>query len=500
MCLKNRKYICCIALLTILLLVVIGGCAPVGPDYKKPDISVGDKWYSELNRGLTSTEDPNILSQWWKTLDDPMLTALIDRAVSSNLDMKIARSRVRQARANRGKVQASLFPTLNFSGSDTWSRSGVEGGTGETTQLYSAGFDAGWEIDVFGGVRRSLESSESSLQADQEGLYDTLVSLIAEVALNYIDVRTYQYRIEKVEENLQAQAETYQLVQWQSQADLIDDLAVQQALYNLESTRSQLPSLNTSLQQAMNSIAVLLGEKPGDINEKLKISRPLPSIPAAIAVGIPADVIRRRPDIRKAEHQLASQTAQVGVATADLYPKFTLSGSISGSGASINRLGNRMSAVNDWNTSYGPGIRWPIFDAGKIRQNIIVQNELQEQALLNYESVILSAVEEVENALTAYVNEYTRTNNLEKAVEAAKSAVDLSEQEYQSGLVDFSNVLDAQRSLLSFENQLAESEGTAASNLIRLYKALGGGWSSYVSEENNHINNRGDKSWTTQIK
>jgi NodT family efflux transporter outer membrane factor (OMF) lipoprotein len=323
------------------------------------------------------------------------------------------------------------------------------------------------------------------MQAVQEDLHDTLITLLAEVALNYVEVRTYQYRLATVQENLTAQNETYQLILWRSQAGLSDELAVQQARYNLESTRSQMPSLNTGLEEAMNRIAVLLGEQPGKINKELEDSKPIPVASPETAVGVPADMIRRRPDIRKAERELAAQTARIGVATAELYPKFKLAGSISASTVSFNRLANNMSSSGDLTLNGGPGISWAVFDAGAIRQNIKVQSELHEQALIKYESAILGAIEEVENVLTAYADEQDKNYNLQEAVDAAQSAVDLSKQEYQAGLIDFSNVLDAQRSLLSFQNELAQSDGTIASNFIRLYKALGGGWTSFALEENN---------------
>jgi NodT family efflux transporter outer membrane factor (OMF) lipoprotein len=482
----NALYRKIISFFLFLFMTMLIGCAPVGPNYTPPQTSVSAKWYSQLKKGSVSeSTDSESLSSWWTTFDDAQLSELLERAVTGNLDLKDAQSRVRQARANRGITKAGLFPTLDFSGSDKWTRSGEDGGTGKTTQLYSSSFDAGWEIDIFGGVRRFIEAAEADMQAVQEDLHDTLITLLAEVALNYVEVRTYQYRLATVQENLTAQNETYQLILWRSQAGLSDELAVQQARYNLESTRSQIPSLNTGLEEAMNRIAVLLGEQPGKINKELKESKSIPVAPPETAVGVPADMIRRRPDIRKAERELAAQTARIGVATAELYPKFKLAGSISASSVSFNRLANNLSSSGDLTLSGGPGISWAVFDAGAIRQNIKVQSELQEQALIKYESAILGAIEEVENVLTAYADEQDKNYNLQQAVDAAQSAVDLSKQEYQAGLIDFSNVLDAQRSLLSFQNELAQSDGTIASNFIRLYKALGGGWTSFVFEENN---------------
>jgi len=482
-----------------MLFVWVAGCSPVGPDYTPPDISMDNDWHSPLKQGLTIEDDPETLSQWWSTFDDPVLTDLIERSVAGNLDLKKARSRVRQARAHRRISSASLFPSLDFSSASTWTRTGsdsgaesttppgFDNGAGTTSHLYSAGFDARWEKDIFGGIRRSIESSQASLEARQQDLYHALVSLTAEVALNYVEIRTYQRRLVTVQENLIAQTETHQLVLWQSQANLSDDLAVKQARYNLESTRSQIPSLETGLAGAMNRIAVLLGEQPGIVNNELQANKLIPNVPATIAVGVPADVIRRRPDVRMAERELAAQTANIGVATADLYPKLRLVGSISVNSDSFSRLVNNLTSVNDWTSSYGPGISWAIFDAGRIHQNIKVQTELQAQALFHYKSVILGAVEEVENSLTAFVNEHEKKTSLRKAVEAAEKAVELSELKYEAGLVDFSSVLDAQRSLLSFENQLAESHGAIAAHLIRLYKSLGGGWSPLLEKEQHNF-------------
>jgi multidrug efflux system outer membrane protein len=323
-----------------------------------------------------------------------------------------------------------------------------------------------------------VEAAEADLGAKQEDLHDVLVSLLAEVAVNYLDVRTFQVRLAVAEANLEAQSETYQLAQWRYEAGLSDELTVQQARYNLENTRSQIPTLRTGLEEAMNRIAVLLGEQPGKLHAELEKREPIPVTPLNVAVGVPADLLRRRPDVRQAERQLAAQTARIGVATADLYPKFTLSGSIGLEALSLNNLSSGI-----WTLSGGPRISWAIFKAGAIRQNIEVQSALQEQYLIAYETAVLSALEEVENALVAYAEEQQRRQSLSEATQAAQKAVELAQHKYQAGLTDFSNVLDAQRSLLSFQDQLAQSDGTVTSNLVRLYKALGGGWTSMAPDE-----------------
>jgi NodT family efflux transporter outer membrane factor (OMF) lipoprotein len=274
------------------------------------------------------------------------------------------------------------------------------------------------------------------------------------------------------EANIKAQEETCELNRSRYKAGTIDDLPVQQSIYNLERTRSLIPSLQTGLEAAKNRLAVLLGEKPGSVHQELAERKPIPVLPVTVAVGVPAETMRHRPDIRRAERNLAAQTARIGVATADLYPKFRLSGSIGLESISTGDL--LTSASRTW--SVGPGVSWNIFDAGAIRRNIKVQSALQEQALIQYEAVVLKAQEEVENVLVAYAKEQLRRESLTAATAAAQRAYELAQDQYKAGLVDFSNVLDAQRSLQSFQDELAQSDGAVTSNLVRLYKALGGGW------------------------
>lgn len=338
-------------------------------------------------------------------------------------------------------------------------------------------------MDIFGGVRRSIEASQADLEASHENLHDVLVSLLAEVAINYIDVRTLQSRLSVAERNMESQNETYQLTLWRYQAGLTDELSVQQARYNLENTHSQIPPFRTGIEEAMNRIAVLTGEQPGKVHEELKKQSPIPVVPQEIAVGVPADVLRNRPDVRRSERELAAQTARVGIATAELYPKLTLSGSI---GIETLKMNNSPTSQT-WSLSGGPGITWAIFKAGAIRQNIEVQSALQEQYLVAYEAAVLGALEEVENAFVAYAEEQNKRDNLQEAALAAKKAAELARQKYEAGLTDFNNVLEAQRSLFNFQDQLAQSNGAVVSNLVRLYKALGGGWTPMASNEINRL-------------
>jgi outer membrane protein, multidrug efflux system len=467
-------------LFTVLFAALItGGCFTVGPDYKRPELPESGSWNSEMTGGLEAkTLATGSLARWWAGLRDPMLTSLVGRAAAGNHDLKEARAKVREARARRGIAGAGQFPGLDATGSGTRSRGSEKTGGGETRDLYSTGFDASWELDIFGGVRRSVEAAEADLQAENEGLRDVLVSLISEVALNYVEVRTYQARLKVAEENLKAQQEICQLTQARYQAGLTDELAVHQARYNMENTLSQIPNLRTGMEGSKNRLAVLLGIRPGDVHRELAVAGPVPVAPLSMAVGVPADAMRRRPDVRWAERELAAQTARIGVATSDLYPKFTLSGSIGLDALSVGDLFSSGSRT----FGFGPRITWSIFDAGAIRGNIEVQSALQEQALIRYESTVLKALEEVENALVAYAGEQRRRNALKEATGAARHAADLANDKYMAGLIDFSDVLDAHRSLLSFQDQLAQSDGAVTSNLITIYKALGGGWESLAPD------------------
>ncbi len=294
------------------------------------------------------------------------------------------------------------------------------------------------------------------------------------MALNYIEVRTTQARIAAAHANLALQEQTFELEKIRNDAGLGDALSERQALSSLETTRAQIPNLNASLEVYMNRLAVLLGETPGSLAQTLADVKPVPPVPERVTAGVPADAIRNRPDVRKAEHDLMAQTARVGVATAELYPKLTLSGTLGTSGTSTGDLFR--AAGGFW--SYGPGISWPVFRAGSLRAAVKVQSALQEQALVAYEAAVLAALEEAENAAGAYVKEKVRRETLGKAVEAAREAEDLARRKYDAGLADFDTVLSAQRTLTSLQDSLAQSTGSVAGNLVRLYKALGGGWAS----------------------
>lgn len=467
----------CAIYMIFFLAMIFAGCKAVGPDYRKPDLNPKGNWQAPMQKGLSGNPaDPKLLAQWWTILNDPVLTDLISKAVENNLDLRLALERIRQYRLLKGIEEADKLPTINASGGASWTGTSNEEGTGRVIKSYSAGLDAGWEVDLFGRIQRSIEAADASLAAKQEALRDVLVSLVADLADSYINVRTAQIRLCVVKQSIATQAESFQLTQWQNQAGLTDELDVHQARYSLESAKAQIPALEATLAGAMNRVAVLSGLAPGTLNDKLTDPKPLPLLPPAIAVGLPADALRRRPDIREAEYELIAQTARVGVATADLYPNLTLSGSIGVDALTPAELIDNALDPSHWARSLAASLSHTLFDAGSIRKNIEVQGSLQEQALIQYESAILSALEEVENALVAYAKEQSRLEHLSVAAEQARIAEDLAQKKYQSGLVDFTTVLISQQTVLSYESDLASSQGTCVSNLITLYKVLGGGW------------------------
>jgi len=441
----------------------------VGPDYQAIKPNAPSHWQGSNYDGLKAGEtNEDVLSRWWTILNDPVLEELEARAVKGNLDLKAAKSRLREARALKNIRHAGLFPSLDSSASAMKYR---DSSTGENN-LFSAGFDAIWEMDIFGGKRRAIEAAKADVNASHEALHNVMVSLTAEIGMNYIDVRAYQARLAIAKHDLETQQQTYELNLSGHQAGLINQLSVQQSRYNLELTRSQIPQLEIGLAAAMNRLSLLLGEHPGSLTKTLEKVTPVPPPPAAITIGVPAEALRRRPDVRQAEREVAAETARIGEAKADLYPKFSLIGSIGVDSLTLEKLPEWASRT----FSIGPSASWKIFDAGAIRQNIVVHNARQEQAVIHYQTTVLRALEEVENTLVAFVREKERNDALAEAADAAKQAGQVAQDLYKAGIGNFSDVLDAQRSLHSFQDQQAQSTGVLTSNIIRLYKALGGGW------------------------
>ena len=459
--------------------LILAGCA-VGPDYRPPQTAAPDQWH-ELPQTGVKVESPDApsLAAWWTTLNDPQLNEFIERALAENKTVKQAYARVVASRAQRAISASGFWPSIGASASA--SRTESESNFNESGEVvssvgesYSTGLSASWELDLFGGQRRSYESATAQLGASEADLRDVMVVLLGDVGLSYIGVRTAQSRLDYAERNLESQREALDITRWRTDAGLTTVLDVEQANTSYQQTRAQIPSLESSLVQNMNRLAVLTGQTPGALEASLQDRKPIPVAPVEIVAGVPADVLRRRPDIRSAERQLAAQTAQVGVATAALYPSLTLSGSISWSSLTASDLLDGFR-----NERSGVSLNLPLFNGGALRQNIKVQNALVDQALAAYESVVLAAYEEVENSLDAWTSEQRSHAALVEAVGSARRAAELALIQYNSGLVDFQTVLTADRQLLSLEDSLAVSDGEITSNLVRLYKALGGGWSVF---------------------
>jgi len=442
-------------------------CA-VGPKYyaRTPDeLNVPAAWHSSLPENAKSGD----LSLWWRQLGDPLLSALVEDALKANPTMDLARARLREARAQRQVTAADLFPIARATAGASKSKTG----NAASQSSYQAGFDASWEPDIFGGKRRSLEASTAELESTAASLQDMQVSLAAEVALNYVQVRSLQARIAIARENLALQKETREIAGWRYQAGLVSGLDFDQARASEAQTQSQVPALETTLAESRNKIAVLLGAAPGSVDERLEADAPIPAVPETVIVGIPADVLRQRPDVRAAERTLAAQTARVGAAVASRYPNLSLSGSLGVEGLTLAALTGGASVIR----SLAASIAETIFSGGRIRSQVQVQTAVQEQALASYKSAVLTALEDVENALVSLRRNRERYVFLQTADEAARSAAQLVRQRYMAGLVDYTSVVSTQQTQLTVSESLKSCEADITTALIQLYKALGGGWS-----------------------
>ncbi len=481
--------------------ILAAGCT-VGPDYHTPQTPTPTAFLNPSTAPTTQTSAtvsrPVDLVEWWTTFHDPVLNSLIHRAVNDNLDLQQATARLRAARGQRGVIGATQLPELDASG--YYHRSGAGRGNvttsttpGGTTVVhnnayrqdnYQYGFDATWELDVFGGVRRSVEAADANIVSAIEDRRDVLVSLVAEVAVDYIALRGYQYQLQIAEDNLTAERRTADLTRRKFNAGFVSRLDVANADAQVFSTEADIPTLEIQARQMMYALSTLLAHEPGALVEELSAARPIPPLPPEVPIGLPAELLRRRPDIRRAEAQLHAATAQIGVATSALYPQFTLSGSLDIQASHLRGLGNW--ANNLW--SVGPSVTWPIFAGGRILANIDVQNAVQQQALLTYRQTVLAALQDVENALIAYSREQARRNTLVEAVSANQQALALATRLYEQGQTDFLNVLNAERSVFNSQTLLNQSNVNIATDLASLYKALGGGWAAEPVTTNQSAN------------
>ncbi len=457
-------------------------CLKVGPDFEQPASVLPSDWSAPLAAQVAAGPAPD--PAWWAAFGDPVLDDLVARSISGNRDVVRAVAQVRAARAAKRGAAAAYFPTLDASAGyqrrqlSSSADSSTDPDTEPTADRnrvrddFSAGFDSAWEIDLFGGIRRSNEQAARELEAAGADLDAILVSVLAELAGNYVEFRSLQARIQVAEDNARSQAETLDLTRWRFDAGLVGALDVEQATYNLAQTRARVPELRTQLDAASNRVAVLLGEPAGNVRGDLARRTPVPAPPQGVAIGLPADLVRRRPDVVAAERRLAAATAAIGVATADLYPKLSLSGTFEVSASDVARLDS--AAARGF--SVGPTLRWNIFSGGRLRALVAQRSAEADAALAAWEGTVLVAFEEAQNALTAFAEEQLRLERLAEARAAARKAQELARMQYESGVLDFQRVLEAERATLTFEESYAVSQAQVTSHLVALYKALGGGW------------------------
>jgi len=462
-------------LVALPLAALLPGCSTTGPrPSTTPGIDTPPAWArSEL--APDGALDTAALASWWKRFDDPVLDRLVAEALANNPDVRIAVSRIAQARANRTVERSALLPSLGagVSGRGTRTR---DHRTDAVTEgdTYSASLDASWEIDLFGKNRLGLAAADADFSRTEENLRAAQVSLAAEVALTYVELRSAEVQLDVVRRSLASREETTRLTRWREQAGVGDVLDTRQAENSLEQARASLPALEQSLSETRNALAVLCGRTPGSLDELLSATGRVPAPPAALAVGIPAETLRQRPDVRAAALAVEAAAKRSDAARRDRLPTLKLTGSLGVDAAEFGKLANPASTV----ASLAGGLTAPIFNAGRIGANIRIQDENTLQALVSYESAVLDALAEVENALEAVRRQAERHEALERAAAAAREADALARQQYEAGSVDFLRVLDAERSLLSAEQSLATTAAALSSAHIRLYKALGGGWSA----------------------
>jgi len=465
------------------LMLLINGCAMVGPDFIKPDVPVAVEWSKYDDAGLVVGKAD--YSSWWETFDDPVLNQIIERAYQQNITLEVAGLRILQARAQLGIAIGNLYPQKQLGyGEYSANRQSESLGTPVIDNQYESlgvGFDAAWEVDVWGKFRRSVESGMALLEASVASYDDILVSITAEAARSYIQIRTLEKRLEITKENVGMQAISVKIAETRFEGGEVSKLDVTQARSLLSNTKASIPNLESALRQTKNALAILLGMLPGELERLTDGSAEIPTVSSEIVVALPAELLRRRPDIRLAELQVAAQSPQIGVAKADLYPHFTLFGTIGWQVTNASFPGEN-NAINDIFSSKslfwkaGPGFSWDIFNYGRIKNRVRAEDARFQQTIVDYRNTVLKAQAEVENAMVAFLRSKEEEEYLYDSVDSSKESVELSMFQYEEGLIDFQRVLDAQRFLSAQSNRLTATSGRVRTNLVALYKALGGGW------------------------
>jgi NodT family efflux transporter outer membrane factor (OMF) lipoprotein len=467
-------------LLTVIFLLAAASCS-VGPNFKTPEATVAQQWRAAGDPRVSAETAADTL--WWRAFNDPSLDQLIELAYRQNLQLQVAGLRILEARAQVAVATGQQFPQLQvLFGSAT--AVGLSRNVPSFAPIarrygeYQVGFDAAWEIDFWGKYRRGIESETAALLSSVADYYAALVSMTAEVARTYVVIRTFEVLIAQAEQNAKIQEEGLAIASARFKAGATSELDPTQATTLLESTRASIPQLRIGLEQARNALATLLGQPAGTVEALLTGAKEIPNAPAKVAIGMPAEILRRRPDIRSAELQAAAQCARIGVAKAELYPSFSIVGSVglaSSSGAGADKSPNLLSTDSLF-YRIGPRISLPFFNYGRLTNGVRVQDARFQELLVLYRNAVLKAAQEVEDGLVGFLRSQEQTVFEQRAVTSALRSVELSLVQYREGASDYQRVLDAQRSLLQQQNALAQARSSVVTNLVAVYKALGGGW------------------------
>jgi NodT family efflux transporter outer membrane factor (OMF) lipoprotein len=469
----------------LIVTLVISGCAMVGPDYVKPTAPEPKTWLEAKGPKIKSTEGK--IADWWTVFNDPALNELIQAAYQQNLTLQIAGLRIYEARAQLGIAFGFQFPqTQQGLGSGSLNQISKNAPNAVNADRYYSNFDIGldaaWELDVWGKFRRAVQTGVANLEASIANYDDILVSLTAEVARSYIVMRTSEERLAVARQNVKLQKRSLEIAEVRFKAGAVTELDVSQAKALLRSTEATIPGFETDIRLSKNALAILLGKLPGEIDAMLGGPGRIPKVPTEVAVGIPAELLRRRPDIRFAERQLAAQSAQIGFAKADLYPHFSLFGSLGFQTSDYTDSRSNNAQFKDLfkkdsiTYSTGAGFNWDLFNYGRITNSVRVEDARFQELAVNYEDTVIRAVQETEDAMVGFLNSQDTVYFLADAVKASKRSVDLSLIQYREGLVDYQRVIDTQRDLTSQEDSLVATAGSVGTNLVALYRSLGGGW------------------------
>jgi NodT family efflux transporter outer membrane factor (OMF) lipoprotein len=480
-------------LLTVCVAMTLTACA-AGPSFVRPDAKAPEKWTEQrADAQVQSTPAAGTISEkWWEQFNDPVLSSLETRVAEASFDIQVAALRLAQSRAQRAAVMGGRLPNVNGNASYQRQRQSEVGANtrlidiigppgnrdqvinalAEPFSVYQAGFDASWELDLWGRVRRSVESANAGLGASKAALRDVQLSVMAELARNYLELRGLQRQLEIAEQDVKASTEMLDLTRQLAAGGMVTDLDVTSQQARLADGRARVPQIQQQVKQSISAIALLLGQEPGLLEAELSPNKAVPAVPPRVPIGVPSEVARRRPDIRAAEERLHAATADIGVAVADLYPRITLTGS-------FDMQALNASDVSDWGArqwTVGPSLSLPIFDGGRRRATVELRKAQQQEAAVNYQRTVLQAWHEIDNALSGYANEQRRQAELTEAVKSSRAAFELADTRYRHGLTNFLVALDAQRTLLQAERDYADSTTAISTRLVALYKALGGGW------------------------